>query len=91
LREDFFFADVLRADDFFAAFRLRPVVFVSPACRRCLFTVAAAIRLAVAVLRPLFFAEALIFSYCRVRFALFTPRGGIEPPLARLQNSRQWG
>jgi hypothetical protein len=36
---------------------------VSPASRRCLFTVAAAIRFAVAVLRPCFLAEDLIFSY----------------------------
>jgi hypothetical protein len=63
LREDFFFADDLRADDFFAAFRVRPPLLVSPACRRCLFTVAAAIRFAVPALRPRFFAEALIFSY----------------------------
>jgi hypothetical protein len=55
--------------------RLRP--FVSPFLRRVLFVVAAAIRLAVAVLRPCFLTDALIFSYCRVRFALFTPLGGI--------------
>jgi hypothetical protein len=76
LREDCFFADVLRDDDlrdvdlrdddfrdddFFAD--LRPLLFVSPACRRCLLTVAAAIRFAVAVLRPRFLADALIFSY----------------------------
>jgi hypothetical protein len=73
LRADFFFADdlrdrdeVVREDcfaDFFADLRLRPLLFVSPACRRCLFTVAAAIRFAVALLRPRFFADFLIFSY----------------------------
>jgi hypothetical protein len=48
----------------FADLRFRlPLVFVSPASRRCLLTVAAAIRFAVAVLRPLFFADDLIFSY----------------------------
>jgi hypothetical protein len=51
----------LRDDDRFDE-RLR-LPLVSPFCRRCLFTVAAAIRFAVAVLRPRFFAEALIFSY----------------------------
>lgn len=92
MREDFFFADdlrdddfladvlraddvlraeddlradeVFRADDFFAALRVRPpLLLVSPDSRRCLFTVAAAMRFAVAVLRPLFFADDLIFSY----------------------------
>jgi hypothetical protein len=72
LREDFFFADDFLADDFLADdvaddfrpdFRERPLLVVSPASRRCLFTVAAAIRLAVALLRPRFFAEDLIFSY----------------------------
>jgi hypothetical protein len=53
----------------------RPLV--SPFCRRVLLVVAAAMRFAAAVLRPCFFADALIFSYCRVRFALFTPRGGM--------------
>jgi hypothetical protein len=51
--------------------------FVSPFSRRVLFVVAAAMRFAVAVLRPCFLADALIFSYCRFRFALFTPFGGI--------------
>jgi hypothetical protein len=69
--------DVLRLVDFLADLRRPPLLFVSPASRRCLLTVAAAIRFAVAVLRPLFLAEDLIFSYCRVRFALLTPRGGI--------------
>jgi hypothetical protein len=36
---------------------------VSPDSRRCLLTVAAAIRFAVLVLRPRFFADCLIFSY----------------------------
>jgi hypothetical protein len=36
---------------------------VSPASLRCLFTVAAAIRFAVFVLRPRFVADCLIFSY----------------------------
>lgn len=58
--------------------RLRP--FVSPDFRRCLFTVAAAICLARRVLRPCFFADALMCSYCRARLALFTPLGGIEFP-----------
>jgi hypothetical protein len=40
-----------------------PPRFVSPDSRRCLLTVAAAMRLAVAVLRPRFLADALIFSY----------------------------
>jgi hypothetical protein len=93
--EDFFAAervDDFFADDFFADRRRPPLLLVSPASRRCLFTVAAAMRLAVALLRPCFFAEALIFSYCRVRFALFTPRGGIGDLLAwALQNVRQVG
>jgi hypothetical protein len=42
-----------------------------------LFTVAAAISFARLVLLPRFFADALMCSYCRARFALFTPLGGI--------------
>jgi hypothetical protein len=52
-----------RRDDFADAFRERPLPLVSPACRRCLLTVAAAMRFAVAVLRPRFRADDLIFSY----------------------------
>jgi hypothetical protein len=37
--------------------------FASPACRRCLLTVAAAISFARFVLRPLFFADSLMCSY----------------------------
>ena len=74
--------DALRLRDPPVAFRVRrlaePLVFVCPACRRCLLTVAAAISLARLVLRPRFFAEALMCSYWRARFALFTPRGGIR-------------
>jgi hypothetical protein len=51
--------------------------FVSPDSRRCLLTVRAAISFARFVLRPSFFSESLMCSYCRLRFALFTPRGGI--------------
>jgi hypothetical protein len=50
----------LRDDFFDDRVRLRDV---SPASLLCLLTVAAAIRWAVALLRPRFFAEALIFSY----------------------------
>jgi hypothetical protein len=75
----------LRADFFLLDLRFAPLVLASPDCRRCLFTVAAAIRFAVLLLRPLFFADALIFSYCRVRFALLTPRGGMSrPPLREM-------
>ena len=52
-----------RDDDDLLDERLRLLPSVSPACRRCLLTVAAAMRFAVAVLRPRFFADALIFSY----------------------------
>jgi hypothetical protein len=56
-----------------------PLLFlVSPAWRRCLFTVAAAISFARFVLRPRFLAEALMCSYCRARLLLFTPRGGMR-------------
>jgi hypothetical protein len=51
--------------------------FVSPASRRCLFTVRAAISFARFVLRPSFFSDSLMCSYWRSRFALFTPRGGM--------------
>jgi hypothetical protein len=51
---------------------------VSPFFRRVLFVVAAAIRFATFVERPLFIALRLIFSYWRLRFGLFTPRGGID-------------
>jgi len=44
--------------------------FVSPLRRRVLFTVAAAIRFAVPLLRPRLFALRLIFSYCRSRLLL---------------------
>jgi len=47
---------------------LRPLT--SPRARRVRLVVAAAIRLATRVLRPLRFADALIFSYCRFRFEL---------------------
>ena len=60
----------------FLAVRFR-LLFVSPASRRCLFTVAAAICLARAVLRPISCSDSLMCSYCRARFRLFTPVGGI--------------
>jgi hypothetical protein len=48
----------------FVELRLRdPLVLVWPAWRRCLLTVAAAISLARLVLRPRFFADALMCSY----------------------------
>src|SRR5213075_1642323 len=52
--------------------RLRDRVdpLVSPLRRRVLLTVAAAMRLAVPVLRPRLLAERLIFSYCRSRLLL---------------------
>jgi hypothetical protein len=61
--EDDRFADDRLVEAVPADLRVRLLVPASPASRRCLFTVAAAIRLAVAVLRPRFRAEALIFSY----------------------------
>src|SRR5712671_7078923 len=54
--------------------------FVSPLRRRVLFTVAAAIRFAVPLLRPRLFALRLIFSYCRSRLLL--QELGIPSPLA---------
>jgi hypothetical protein len=64
--------------DFLAPDLLRPPreFFVSPACARCLFTVRAAISSA----RPLPRAcsDSLMCSYCRFRFALLTPRGGMR-------------
>jgi hypothetical protein len=64
--------------DFLAPDLLRPPreLFVSPACARCLFTVRAAISSA----RPLPRAcsDSLMCSYCRFRFALLTPRGGMR-------------
>jgi hypothetical protein len=67
---------------------LRPVLFLPPllffparlrfADERRLLTVAAAIRFAVFALRPRPFADFLIFSYIRLFFAPFTPRGGIQ-------------
>jgi hypothetical protein len=54
--------------------------FVSPDRRRCLLTVAAAIRFATFALRPRLVADSLIFSYWRFRLLLFTPRGGMCPP-----------
>jgi hypothetical protein len=76
---------------FFAAVRLLAllrVVFraagaallVSPASRRCLLTVRAAISSARSSLVPRCSTESLMCSYCRVRFALFTPRGGMPVP-----------
>jgi hypothetical protein len=50
--------------------RERELPFVSPFFRRVLFTVAAAIRFAVAVLRPRRFALDLMCSYCRSRLLL---------------------
>jgi hypothetical protein len=47
-----------------------------------LLTVRAAISSARSLLMPRFFPDALIFSYCRLRFALFTPRGGMQTPPA---------
>src|SRR5207237_3617186 len=54
--------------------------FVSRFLRRVLFVVAAAMRFATLALRPLFSSLALMCSYWRVRFLLFTPRGGISTP-----------
>jgi hypothetical protein len=48
---------------------------VSPASLRCLFTVRAAISSARGL--PRASSESLMCSYCRFRFGLFTPRGGI--------------
>jgi hypothetical protein len=56
--------------------------FVCPACARCLFTVRAAISFARFVLLPRFLADSLMCSYCRLRFALFTPRGGMDSSLS---------
>jgi hypothetical protein len=63
---------------------------VSPFFLRVLFVVAAAMRFATFALLPCFFAEALIFSYWRVRFLLFTPRGGMVFSLARKDPLRGW-
>jgi hypothetical protein len=51
--------------------------FASPFCRRVWFVVAAAIRFATFGERPRALSLRLMCSYCRLRFALFTPRGGI--------------
>jgi hypothetical protein len=80
LREDVAFRDevVLRDADLRVFFVVRfRLLLVSPASRRCLFTVAAAICLARAVLRPCFCSDSLMCSYCRARFRLFTPVGGM--------------
>ena len=53
---------------------------VSPFFARVLFVVAAAIRSAVLLERPRAVSLRLMCSYCRLRFALFTPRGGIRTP-----------
>jgi hypothetical protein len=53
---------------------------VSPASLRALFTVRAAISLARLGLLPRLRADCLIFSYWRLRFGFFTPRGGIFSP-----------
>jgi hypothetical protein len=63
----------------------RRVVFlrellVSPFLRRVLFVVAAAIRSATLFDRPRAVSLRLMCSYWRLRFALFTPRGGIGTP-----------
>ena len=52
--------------------------FVSLASARCLFTVAAAISFARRGLRPRCCSDSMMCSYCRTRFALRTPRGGIQ-------------
>jgi hypothetical protein len=65
----------------------RAFFFVCPAWRRCLFTVRAAISFARRVEPPRFFTDALTCSYCRFRFGLFTPLGGIArsfPPGAAM-------
>jgi len=56
----------------------RPRAFVSPDRRRCLLTVRAAISFARPP--PRFWIERLMCSYCRFRFGLFTPFGGIALP-----------
>jgi hypothetical protein len=71
--------DDLRLELLLLLDRLR-LPFVSPDCRRCLFTVAAAICFARRELRPRFFADSLMCSYWRERFALLTPLGGIRFP-----------
>jgi hypothetical protein len=58
--------------------------FVSPACARCLFTVAAAISLARFVDLPLDFALSLMCSYCRSRLLLQAL--GIERASSRLND-----
>jgi hypothetical protein len=59
--------------------RVLPPFLVSPALRRCLFTVRAAISFARPALRlPRFCIDRLMCSYWRFRFGLFTPLGGIR-------------
>src|SRR5437879_3297464 len=53
---------------------------VSPFSRRVLLVVAAAIRSATLFERPRAVSLRLMSSYCRLRFALFTPRGGMCAP-----------
>jgi hypothetical protein len=60
-------------------------LLVSRFLRGVLLVVAAAMRLATFVLFPRFFADFLIFSYCRFRFGLFTPLGGIRAHLRGLR------
>src|SRR2546423_312907 len=60
---------------------------VSPFFARVLFVVAAAIRAATLPERPRADSLRLMCSYCRLRFALFTPRGGMRAPPLRIASS----
>src|SRR6267378_6411604 len=60
--------------------RTRTRYLVSPFLARVLFVVAAAIRSAVLLDRPRAVSLFLMCSYWRLRFALFTPRGGMDGP-----------
>src|SRR5437899_7365123 len=57
--------------------------FVSPFAVRVRFTVAAAIRSAVASDRPLFFSSSLMCLYWRSRFGLHASCGIVAPPASR--------
>ena len=76
--------DDLRLEDFrlpllevFRELDFLRLLLVSPACLRCLLTVAAAICFARLGLRPSFRSDSLMCSYWRLRLALLTPLGGI--------------
>jgi len=62
--------------------------FVSPAFARSLLTVRAAISSARFSPTPRSSSESLMCSYCRLRLALFTPRGGIQTPRAPVAGAR---